>query len=92
MSRKPLEGRCVPREWIGFVEEIMRVAREGSVNVVQKRRRERGDDLDHKFRRALQLVQEARYEGYLSTTSRKLKMSGSRNSKVIREMMMKERK
>ena len=33
-----------------------------------------------------------KYAGYLSTTQRKLKMSGSRNSKVIREMMRKEMK
>ena len=33
-----------------------------------------------------------KYAGYLSTTLRKLKMSGSRNSKVIREMMRKEMK
>ena len=35
----------------------MRVARQGSVNAVQKRRQERGNDLDHQSRRALQLVQ-----------------------------------
>ena len=32
------------------------------------------------------------YAGYFSTTSRKLKMSNSRNSRVIGEMMKKERK
>ena len=31
-------------------------------------------------------------QGYLSTTSWKLKVSGSRNSRVIREMMRKEMK
>ena len=33
-----------------------------------------------------------KYAGYLSTTLRKLKVSGSRNSRVIREMMRKEMK
>ena len=33
-----------------------------------------------------------KYAGYLSTTLRKLKVSGSRNSRVIREMMRKEKK
>ena len=31
-------------------------------------------------------------QGYLSTTSRKLKLSGSRNSSVIKEMLRKEMK
>ena len=33
-----------------------------------------------------------KYAGYLSTTSWKLMLSGSRNSRVIREMMRKEKK
>ena len=33
-----------------------------------------------------------KYAGYLSTTSWKLKVSGSRNSRVLREMMRKENK
>ena len=33
-----------------------------------------------------------KYAGYLSTTSWKLKVSGSRNSRVIREMMRNEMK
>ena len=82
---------CVQREGRGSKRE------EGEVVVVfgQKRRGGGGCGVqgmwEERSRPGCQGPQR-QYAGYLSTTSRKLKMSGSRNSKVIREMIRKEMK
>ena len=43
--------------WRSLIDDSMRVAHQASVSASRKRRRERGDDLDRRARRALQLVQ-----------------------------------
>ena len=43
--------------WRSLIDDSMRVAHQASANASRKRRRERGDDLDRRARRVLQLVQ-----------------------------------